>query len=228
MNKLENYFFNKRHTLQLSKWHHYFEIYDKHFSRFQGHNPNILEIGVWNGGGLEMWNDYFDGKCQIYGVDIMPSALEIPKKLGLNNVKIDLGDQENRNFWKEYLKDKPKFDIVIDDGGHTMGQQIVTYEEIYDYVKDDGVYVCEDLHTSYWTDWGGSLGNRNTFIEYTKNFIDFMHFDHIIHDNRASNIKFIETSEAEKFRRNTKSIHYYDSIIVLEKGNNPAPKTSIK
>ena len=229
MNKFEKYFFEKKdRKLLISKWHHYLKVYDKHFSRFKGKNPTILEVGVYAGGGLEMWNDYFDGECQIYGIDIMPSTLEIPKQLKLDNVYMELGDQENRDFWKKYLEDKPKFDIVIDDGGHTMGQQIVTYQEIYDHIKEDGVYLCEDLHTSYWKEWGGEYGNKNTFIEYSKNFIDYMHYHHIDKDVSSRNIRKLKgnATEAQKFRENTNSIHYYDSIIVLEKGQNPKAETS--
>ena len=106
--------------LNVYKWHHYFDIYDTHFKKFKVTHPTILEIGVARGGSLEMWNHYFDGNCFIYGIDINQECLNIPSKLNLNNMQIDIGDQSDRHFWKTYLKDKPKFDIVIEDGGHTM------------------------------------------------------------------------------------------------------------
>jgi 23S rRNA U2552 (ribose-2'-O)-methylase RlmE/FtsJ len=212
MNKLENYFFNKKKKLPVHKWHHYFEIYDNHFSRFLNKNPNILEIGVEKGGSLEMWNYYFDGKCNIYGIDIDETCLEVPNQLGVSNIQIDIGDQEDRNFWKQYLKDKPKFDIVIEDGGHTMKQQIVTFEELYDHVDESGIYLCEDLHTSYWDlHYSGGYKKPDTFVEYSKNFIDGINSQHIT-DQTEGLDKF------KKIRETTKSIHYYDSVIVLEKG----------
>jgi hypothetical protein len=102
--------------------------------------------------------------------------------------------------------------IIIDDGGHTMNQQIVTYEELYDHLSDNGVYLCEDVHTSYWTDYGGGLNEKQTFIEYSKRFIDMINFYHI--RNYSSEEELIKS---KKFRQTTNSIHYYDSIIVLEK-----------
>ena len=54
-----------------------------------------------------------------------------------------------------------------------MSQQIVTYEELINHVSDNGVYLCEDLHTSYWKEWGGELGNKNTF----KNDLEFTVFN---------------------------------------------------
>ena len=205
MNKLEDYFYNKEKKLLVHKWLHYFDIYDRHFKRFIGKNPVILEIGVAGGGSLEMWNHYFDGNCTIYGVDINPECLKVPEILGKDNIKVILGSQEDRTFLRS-LKDLPKFDIIIDDGGHTMVQQIATYEELYDHLNDDGVYLCEDLHTNYWQEYGGEYKNPNTFIEYSKNFIDFLNAYHIRSPQMDLN-----------FRRSTHSIHYYDSIVVLER-----------
>jgi len=211
MNKFADYFFNKEKKLLIDKWHHYFEIYDRHFSKFIGKHPVILEIGVYKGGSLEMYNHYFDGKCKIYGVDINKECLDIPSKLGVKNIEITIGDQESREFWKEFLKGKPKFDIVIEDGGHMPKQQIITYEEVYDHVSDNGVYLCEDTHTSYWEDFSGGIGKPHTFIEYSKSFIDMLNFYHI-RSNPVGNKDVFE-----KFRKTTKSVHYYDSVVVLEK-----------
>ena len=215
MNKFEDYFFNKPKICSVHKWIHYLEIYDRHFSKFVGKRPRILEIGVYGGGSLEMWNNYFNGECEIYGVDIDIQTKQHVAKLNAQNIQVDIGDQQNREFWKEYIKDKQKFDIIIDDGGHTMQQQIVTFEEIYDHVNEGGVYLCEDLHTSYWSDYGGGYKKSDTFIEYSKNFIDMLNVHHIRDDHNNDAFR--------KFRDVTKSIHYYDSVIVLERGKNPPP-----
>lgn len=211
MNKFEDYFFNKEKVCKVHKWHHYFKIYDRHFSKFIGKNPVILEIGVYHGGSLEMLNHYFDNKCRIYGLDINCECLKVPFTLKATNITVVIGDQGSREFWREFLKKTPKFDIVIDDGGHTMNQQIVTHEEVYDHISDNGVYLCEALHTSYMTDYGGGLNKPTTFIEYSKSFIDMIHFFYIKEDLQEKKQLY------EKFRRTTDSIHYYDSVIVLEK-----------
>ena len=168
------------------------------------------------GGSLEMWDYYFDGKCQIYGIDIDKKCLEIPEKLNKKNIKIDIGDQSDREFWKTYLKDKPKFDIIIDDGGHKMNQQIVTYEEIHNHITNNGIYLCEDTHTSYWKSHGGELKNPNSFIEYSKNFIDMLNYHHIQSKRSHKKIKPELEKIYKEFRENVNSVHYYDSIIVLE------------
>ncbi|MDO8952236.1 MAG: hypothetical protein Q7U86_06390, partial [Draconibacterium sp.] len=91
--------------------------------------------------------------------------------------------------------------------GHTMVQQIVSYEELFSYVKEDGVYLCEDLHTSYWLKYGGGHKRQGTFIEYSKNFIDYLNAYHS--EQR--------TLKVNEFTKSVFSIHYYDSIIVIEK-----------
>ena len=216
MNKLEEFFYVKPKKLTIHKWKHYLKIYDRHFSKFIGKNPVILEIGIYKGGSLEMWNDYFDGNCTIYAIDIDPECTEVPNKLERDNIKVFIGDQENRDFWKQFKEHAPKFDIIIDDGGHTMKQQIVTFEEMYSHVKDDGVYLCEDLHTSYWSSHNGGLRRPNTFIEYSKNFIDNLH------------AFYMPANEMNRtFRQTTNSIHYYDSIIVLEKEISNGPEVDL-
>ena len=91
MNKLEDYFWNKKKKCEIHKWHHYFEIYENHFSRFIGKNPTVLEIGVQNGGSLEMWNYFFDGECKIFGIDINEKCKNIPRILNVENIKVVVG-----------------------------------------------------------------------------------------------------------------------------------------
>ncbi len=207
MNKFEEWFYSNTNKCTVHKWDHYFNIYDTHMKSFQGKNPTILEIGVNQGGSLEMWNHYFDKKCTIYGVDINADCLKVPATLKADNIHVIIGSQENKDFWDNFKKTSPKFDIIIDDGGHTMNQQIVTYQCMYDMVKENGIYICEDLHTSYWPIFGGGLNNKNSFIEYSKNFIDQLN---AYHNGLDLN-----------FRHQTNAIHFYDSVIVLEKKSVP-------
>ena len=208
MNDLEKYFRQNDKRL-IHKWLHYFEIYDNHFSRFRDKDVVILEIGVSQGGSLQMWKDYFGPKAKIYGIDIDPRCKEFEEE----NIKIFIGSQSDRNFLRQIKSQIPKFDILIDDGGHTMKQQIISYEELFDHIKDDGVYLCEDLHTSYWLTHGGGRKRRGSFIEYSKNFIDFQNAFH----SEQKNFK------VNSFTKSVHSIHYYDSIVVLEKRIIEAP-----
>ena len=203
MNDLEKYF--KENTkLSIHKWQHYFNVYDRHFSRYRDTEVNVLEFGVSEGGSLQMWKNYFGPKCKIYGVDINPAC----KSLEEDRVKIYIGDQEDKVFLKSIAEDIPRIDILIDDGGHRMQQQINTFEELFPSIEKNGVYLCEDMHTSYWKGWGGGgYKKRGTFIEYCKNFIDDINAWH-------SQTSGLNVSD---FSRSARSLHFYDSIIVIEK-----------
>ena len=150
MNDLEKYFLENTGNI-IDKWRHYFEIYDRHLSKYRGTDVHIMEIGVYHGGSLQMWKHYFGPKAKLYGVDINPNC----KKLEENQIQIFIGDQEDREFLRTIVKNIPKIDILIDDGGHKMKQQKSTFEELFNHIDRNGIYLCEDLHTSYWRKFGG-------------------------------------------------------------------------
>jgi hypothetical protein len=202
MNDLEQYFRNNTGRL-IHKWLHYFEIYDRHFSRFRNTEVHIVEFGVSNGGSLQMWKNYFGPRARIYGIDINPDCKQFEEE----QVEIFIGDQEDREFLRGLASKIPRIDILIDDGGHSMKQQIHTFEELFPYVDDHGVYLCEDTHTSYWKKWGGGYNRRGSFIEYSKNFIDYINAWH-------SRDKKLTVND---FTKSVHSLHYYDSILVIEK-----------
>jgi hypothetical protein len=211
MNDLLKYFKENDKRL-IHKWIHYFEVYDRHFNRYRNQEVVILEIGVSQGGSLQMWKNYFGEKAKIIGIDIDPRC----KSLEEENITIFIGSQSDRKFLRSVKEQIPKVDLLIDDGGHTMVQQIVSYEELFSHIKDDGVYLCEDLHTSYWTSYGGGYKRRGTFIEYSKNFIDSLNAYH------SSQKKYFGI-KVNEFTKSVDSIHYYDSIVVIEKKRREQP-----
>lgn len=202
MNDIEKYFLENEGNL-IDKWMHYFEIYERHFAKYRGKEVHIVEIGVFHGGSLQMWKEYFGPKSKIYGVDVNPAC----KQFEQENVQIFIGDQEDRNFLQGVANSIPKIDILLDDGGHTMNQQINTFEVLFPHIDEYGVYMCEDMHTSYWPSFGGGYKKNDTFIEYSKNFIDYINAWH-------SESKKLEVNE---FTKSAYSLHYYDSVLVIEK-----------
>lgn len=205
---LENHFKNNDDRL-IHKWSHYFDIYDRHFSRFRNKPLVILEVGIFHGGSLQMWKSYFGDKVQIYGIDINPNCKDFED----DNVKIFIGSQSDREFLRKLKTQIPPVDILIDDGGHTMRQQRRTFEELFDHVKPDGVYLCEDMHSSYWIQYGGGHKRRGTFIEFSKNFIDRLNAYH------SQQRSYKQTD----FTKTVDSLHYYDSVLVIEKKKRSAP-----
>lgn len=205
---LIDYFENHEHRL-IHKWMHYFEIYDRHFSTFRNRPLSLIEFGVSHGGSLQMWKNYFGSQAKIYGVDINPACVSVAEE----NIHILTADQEDRESLRMIKNLLPKFDIIIDDGGHTMTQQINTFEEMYEHLKDGGIYLCEDVHTSYFADFGGGYRKPGTFVEYSKRLIDQLNAWYSTEPDFA----------VDAFTRNTFSMHFYDSIIVIEKRAREAP-----
>jgi len=189
----------------LHKWVHYFPIYERYFQLLKGRTVRILEIGVQNGGSLELWNRYFEGDCEIYGLDIDPNCLQF----GTDKIHIIIGDQKDRAFLTTLTQLYDKFDIVIDDGGHRMEEQITTFEVLYPHVKAGGIYICEDTHTSYMPVYGGAPSPdlpafQTTFLAYALNLVHDLHFHHMGHQRTPFNLT-------------CRSICFYDSMVVFTK-----------
>jgi Methyltransferase domain len=211
-NPLAAYFFRNPGRL-IHKWHHQFDIYHRHFKRFRGRSPVVLEIGVFHGGSLQMWREYFGPGARIIGVDVDERCRQFAEE----QIEILIGDQEDRAFLADIRRRLPHIDIVIDDGGHTMGQQIASFEELYPHVQPHGVYLCEDMHTSYAPSFGGGFRREGTFVEYAKGLVDRLHAWYSFEPERFA---------VDALTRSTYALHFYDSVLVVEKRPIEPPKVS--
>jgi hypothetical protein len=202
-NPLAEYFRNNPGRL-IDKWHHYFEIYHRHFAAFRGRSPVVVEIGIYHGGSLEMWRHYFGRGARIVGIDLDPRCRQFEG----DAVSVMIGDQADRDFLSQVRARFPHVDIVIDDGGHTMAQQITSFEELYPHLQPHGVYLCEDLHTSYYPPYGGGYRRDGTFIQYATRLVDQLHAWYSTEPDRF---------RVDEITRSTHGLHFYDSVLVVEK-----------
>ena len=186
----------------LDKWPHYFPIYAKHLAQFRGRQLKVLEIGVYRGGGLELWQSYLGPDAQIIGLDVDEAAV----RAAAGRYPVVLGDQEDPEVLRTIEAEYGPFDIVIDDGGHTMRQQIVSIETLFPLLNDGGVYLVEDCHTSYWPAFGGELGAPDSFIEWSKRRADDLHSRHHVKIDRHT-----------VWATDLDGLHFYDSIVVFDK-----------
>jgi hypothetical protein len=191
-----------------NKWENYFEIYDKWFPQFVGKHPHLMEIGIGGGGSIEMWLKYFDNDVTVYALDINKNALN--HKFDNADVRYSCVDQSSDEHWDAYLKDDPKFDIIIDDGSHMMEHQIVTLNRLFKHLNDGGIYVIEDVCTSYWPGYGGGFKKETSFIEYVKNLVDLINAQHVLGGSPPK--------EFTDMFPNLKSATFYNNLIIIEKG----------
>jgi hypothetical protein len=145
----------------------------------------------------------------LIGVDVDPRCAQFDG----NGIEIVIGDQEDRAFLRALRERVQPADVVIDDGGHTMKKQIATFEEMLPAIADGGIYLVEDLHTSYWREFGGGYRKRGTFIEYSKTIVDKMH---AWHHRRQWWPRPRRRLEVDAYTRQIKGMHVYDSIIAFD------------
>jgi cephalosporin hydroxylase len=162
VNPLEAYFDAHTEGPGIWKWRHYFDIYHRHLNKFVGTEAHIVEIGVYSGGSLQMWREYFGDRACIYGVDIEPAC----RAYDGEQVTIFIGDQGDPRFWESFRREVPHIDVVIDDGGHRPLHQIATLEGLLPFMRPGGVYICEDV-----------LGEDQPFHSYVMGLASNLHVE---------------------------------------------------
>ena len=188
----ESYLKSPHSSLKLST---YFNVYDQLLSKYRDKSIVFLEIGILDGGSLFMWRDFFGPQARIIGVDLNPEA----KKWEEEGFEIFIGDQGSAEFWKNTLNTIGKLDIVLDDGGHTYEQQIMTTESVIPFINDGGVIIIEDCHTSYMKKFGFK---KLSFINYAKYLIDNINKRYVKFNNKTS-------------EKRVWSIQFFESIVAL-------------
>ena len=189
---------------KITKWTHYFPVYEKHFKPLTDKPIKILEIGILNGGSLQMWRKYFHPDSVIVGIDINPDC----KVHEEDGVHVRIGDQSDPEFLQSLIDEFGKFDLVIDDGSHHVSHVNKTFQFLYPKIQNTGIYLIEDTHAAYWSSHGGSMDNPETINNVSKSMVDKINAEHT-----HGQIK------PDFFTYETKCMSVYDSIVVFERGN---------
>jgi 23S rRNA U2552 (ribose-2'-O)-methylase RlmE/FtsJ len=202
------------------KWWHYFGAYEDQFAELAQRSREgaldrplrILEMGVWRGGSLDLWRQYFGPEAVIFGIDID----EVILSLGIHSAEVRVGSQTDETFLRAVVEEMGGVDVVIDDGSHQSKDVIASLRILFPLLSDSGTYVIEDLHTSYWPTWGGGFRRRGSSIEALKELIDTLHQPYYARSGRRNSVG-IE-------RDSLRSIQFYDSVAVLRKRACPEPQ----
>ena len=174
----------------------YFQVYSDILEPYRGKDITFVEVGVLNGGSLFMWRDYFGPKARIIGLDFNPDALRWNEE----GFEIHIGNQADPGFWDDLYSRIGEVDIVLDDGGHTNEQQIVTLNKSIPNVRDGGLVIVEDTHTSYMNNFGNP--SKYSFVNYAKFIVDSI-------NSRFPNLKLPQN----QFKDCVYNVSFYESII---------------
>ncbi|CAF1061583.1 unnamed protein product [Adineta steineri] len=160
--------------------HHYDILYEKYLSKYVGSNVILLEIGLGcgmpygPGASAYVWRYYLGPLANIY-------FLEFDRRCGEEwykshghkvNVTMFYGSQDDITVLNNVKSAQGYFDVIVDDGGHSMNQQITSFVQLLPKVKSGGIYVIEDLLTSYISTYGGGYLRNSTTIEFIKKIIE--------------------------------------------------------
>jgi hypothetical protein len=152
------------------RWPSLAEVYDAHLSGLRETATTVLEIGVEYGGSVQMWAEYFPA-ARIWGVDIDRGTA----KLATDRISIRIGDQSDRSFLESLIAETGPLDLVVDDGSHRFEDQRETLLFLWPHLRPGGVYIVEDIHTSYRATYGGDRLKPGTFVEFLKGVLDDIH-----------------------------------------------------
>lgn len=195
----------------LEKYRHYFEIYERFLGRLRGREVRFLEIGIADGGSSVLWRRWLGEGLELHCLDV--------------NDRCAAGDPSPRTFTHHGDQADPAalaeaaagasgpFDVVVDDGGHAMRQQIASFEALYPALAPGGVYIVEDVHTSYWPSFGGdgARGERS-FMDFARAKMDELHYFRSPPGARSK-----LGAGARAFAASTKAISVFESVVVFEK-----------
>ncbi|GHT50160.1 hypothetical protein FACS1894102_5500 [Spirochaetia bacterium] len=194
--------------------HYYTQHYMTYLQKIRKKHIRLLEIGVggydnpnFGGHSLRMWKKYFS-HGQIYGLDIYDKSALQEKR-----ITIFKGSQIDNDFLEDVIKRTGELDIIIDDGSHLNEHIIETFKILFPKLKQGGIYVVEDIQTSYWPDMGGdsqNLLNQNTAMNFFKGLTDGLNYEEYL----------IPGYEPSYYDENISDIHFYHNMVFVSKNKN--------
>ena len=191
--------------------HGYIEIYESYFEKIKDKKLKILEIGIADGKSLLTWSDYFKNSL-IIGIDIHKIDIE-EKKLNRENIEIHQGSQSDKLFINELIEKYKEFNLIIDDGSHIAKDVKKSFDLLFPALKYDGLYIVEDMQTSYNHFFGGNpfdLKYSNTHMNFFKHLTDSLNYQEI------ANPFYIE----KKYDAEITNVSFYRNMVFVRKGQN--------
>lgn len=175
----------------------YIDVYSDIFDSLQKKQITILELGVYDGGSLKMWHDYFIN-AKIIGLDWDKRENIIDLE---DRVQMYYGDQSDLSLLQKIVNDYKSFDIIIDDAAHTANKARASYDFLFSHLNSGGYYVIEDWGTGYWGSWedGKNFENKHYagMVGLIKDLVDESGLDDIGKKDKTSPFEYLRISHGQ-------------------------------
>jgi len=205
------------------KWSSYLVEYDRIFKDYRDRNISVLELGVLNGGSLEIWANYFFKAQKFIGCDIDPLCAHLtytdPR------IAVVIGDANSELAQAAIAEHSPTFGLIIDDASHRSSDIIQSFSRYFPKLENGGIYVVEDLHCSYWQEFEGGLYDPFSAISFFKRLADIINYEHWGIEKAETEPFFGFCAKYnfkidEKALKEIHSIEFVNSMCIIRKGSN--------
>ncbi|CAI2716985.1 glycosyltransferase family protein [Nitrospina watsonii] len=202
------------------KWSSYLAEYERIFLEYRDKPIRLLEIGVQNGGSLEIWSGYFSQARKFVGCDIDSVCAHL--NYDDSRIAVVIGDINSNKTEAEIRKHAQNFDIIIDDGSHQSSDIVKSFVRYFPCLADGGVFVAEDLHCSYWQEFEGGLYSPYSAITFFKRLADITNYEHWGIDKARTAVLSGFISKyglhlSEETLQNVHSVQFINSLCVIRK-----------
>ena len=211
------------HTGKVSeKWYLYLNEFDRLFDEYREKSMSLLEIGVQNGGSLEIWSKYFSNSEALIGCDINPDCARL--RYEDSRINVIVGDANSPDIREQITRLTPQFDIIIDDGSHRSSDIIKTFSTYFPLLADGGIFIVEDIHCNYWESFEGGLFDPFSAITFFKRLSDIINYEHwVTPEVRADNLRGFFWKYNCKMDDNVlsrvHSVEFINSLCVIRKAS---------
>jgi hypothetical protein len=205
--------FTSHKGLLSQKWNHYIPFYDEIYNEITdkfGGQLNFLELGIQNGGSLQIWRQILGPQAVLYGIDSDPGC----KKLDVS-AEIRIGKVSDRKFLTRVMLEMKSVDLVIDDASHDSLHQKIAFETIFPFLSAGGIYIIEDIEHSYYYSKHGGYLRPSSIIQRSKRLIDQLNSDFFL-------IRPLKSFDVNV--NQVKSITFQKGLIIVRKDSNVEPR----
>lgn len=220
---LRDFYHNRlHHGKTTDKWERYIDAYDAVLVPYSQKEVTLVEIGIQNGGSLEVWSKFFPNFRKIIGCDINPDCHKLT--YDNPNIHVIVGDA-NEDGVVEKIKAETagSIDLIIDDGSHVSSDIIKTFIKYFPLLSDDGIFIIEDLHCSYWKEFEGGLYDPMSSMAFLKKLSDAINYEHWGYPGKKVNDlfhefgQFLDIDVTSTPFDHIYSVTFFNSVCIIHK-----------